>query len=127
MMSLKNIDFESAFRRLAERRIEDAIKEGKFDNLPGAGKPIELEPMPVDENVRMTWWMLRIMRQNEFTPHEVRWRKALDQLREELAGVTDEARLQRLVGQINSLVRQINTLGTNAVNSGVAGGGIEIE
>jgi len=103
------------------------MKEGKFDNLPGAGKPLELEPMPVDENVRMTWWMLRITRNNEFTPHEVRWRKALDHLRDELAALTDESRLERVVNQINALVRQINTLGTNALNLGVAGVDLEVE
>src|SRR3954464_9324491 len=113
-MSLKHIDLESALRRLADKRIEDAMREGKFDNLPGAGKPLELEPMPADENARMTWWMLRIMRNNDFTPHEVRWRKTLDYLHEELAKATDEPRLERLVAQINALVKQINTLGTNA-------------
>jgi hypothetical protein len=67
------------------------------------------------------------MRNNEFTPHEVRWRKALDGFRDELAALTDESRLERLVGQINSLVRQINTLGTNALNTGVVGVDLETE
>ena len=40
-MSLKNVDITSALRRLADRRIEDAMKEGKFDNLSGAGKPLD--------------------------------------------------------------------------------------
>src|SRR5215212_1192943 len=118
-MSLKNIDIDSALRRLAEKRIEDAMKEGKFDNLPGAGKPIELEPIPADENARMTWWALKIMRNNEFTPHEVQWRKAVDHLKADLAKLTDESRLEPLVKQINELVHQINTLGTNAINMGV--------
>ena len=42
-MSLKHVDLESALRRLAEKRIEDAMREGKFDNLAGAGKPLDLE------------------------------------------------------------------------------------
>jgi hypothetical protein len=42
-MPLKDIDFDGVFRRLAERRIEEVIKEGKFSNLPGEGQPIELE------------------------------------------------------------------------------------
>ena len=79
-MSLKHVDLESALRRLADRRIEEAMREGKFDNLPGAGKPLELEPMPADENARMTWWMLRILKNNNFTPDEIRWRKAVDRL-----------------------------------------------
>jgi hypothetical protein len=40
-MSWKHVDIEGGLRRLAERHIEDAMKEGKFDNLPGAGKPLD--------------------------------------------------------------------------------------
>src|SRR5688572_1643756 len=126
-MSLKDVDIESALRRLAERRIEDAMKEGKFDNLAGAGAPLELEPIPADENARMTWWALKILKQNDVTPHEVQWRKALDYLKGQLEKLTDESRLEPLVGQINDLVRRINTLGTNAINIGVTGVDLEVE
>ena len=47
-MSLKNLDMESAMRRLAERRIEEAMRQGKFDNLKGAGQPIDMEPAPAE-------------------------------------------------------------------------------
>jgi hypothetical protein len=30
------------------------MKSGKFDNLAGAGKPLDLEPMPAEESARMT-------------------------------------------------------------------------
>lgn len=126
-MSLKNLDIEHALRRLADRRIDDAIKEGKFDNLPGAGAPIQLEAAPAEENARMTWWTLRLLRQNDFTPHEVAWRKAVDHLKAQLDELRDEARLERLVGQINDLVRRVNTLGTNAIHVALAGVDIEVE
>ena len=124
-MSLKNVDVESALRRLADRRIEDAMKEGKFDNLPGAGAPLELEPMPAEENARLMWWTLRILKQNNVTPHEVQWRKALDYLRAQLEHLTDESRLETVVKQINDLVHKLNTLGTNAINLAVVG--VELE
>jgi hypothetical protein len=126
-MSLKNLDIDAALRRLAERRIEDAMQEGKFDNLKGAGEPIDLEPMPAEENARMTWWAIRILRRNEFTPEEVRWRKALDHLKERLAEATDRRRVGELVGQINRLVHRINTLGTNALQSAVTPVALEEE
>jgi hypothetical protein len=126
-MSLKHVDLESALRRLADKRIEDAIKEGKFDNLPGKGKPLDLEPMPAEENARMTWWMLRILRTNNFTPEEVHWRKALDYLRARLDSLTDESRLPSVVEQINALVRKINTLGTNALQAPVVPVDLETE
>ncbi len=116
-MALHNVDMESALRRLAERRIEEAMKEGKFDNLRGKGQPIELEDMPIDENARATWWALRIMRQNDFTPDEVRWRKQVDLLREAIARLLDESKLPELVTRVNELVRKINTLGTNAIHT----------
>jgi hypothetical protein len=119
-MGLQHVDIESALRRLADKRIEDAMKEGKFDNLPGAGKPLDLEPMPAEENARLTWWALRILKNNDFTPEEIRWRKAIDHLKSRLAAATEEAEVIRLVAQANELVRKVNTLGTNALNTGVA-------
>ena len=119
-MGLQHVDISSVLRRLAEKRIEDAMKEGKFDNLPGAGKPLELEPMPADENARLTWWALRILRKNEFTPEEIRWRKGIDYLKARLARAANETEVAGLVDRVNELVRKINTLGTNALNSGVA-------
>ncbi len=35
-MSFKHLDVENALRRVADRKIEEAMREGKFDNLPGA-------------------------------------------------------------------------------------------
>ena len=127
MMSLQNIDMVSALRRLADCRIEDAMKEGKFDNLAGAGKPLNLEPLPADEGARMMWWMLRIMKNHDFTPHEVVWRKTIDRLKDELDRAIDESRIVKLVDQINRLARQINTLGTNALHAAVPEMSIEKE
>jgi hypothetical protein len=126
-MSLKHIDLESALRRLADRRIEDAMREGKFDNLAGAGKPLDLEPMPADENARMTWWMIRILKGADFTPEEVTLRKKIEHLKGELSAATTEKRVEVLVKTINELVRQLNTLGTNAINIAVAGVSLEEE
>ena len=127
MSLLNHVDLESALRRLAERRIEDAMREGKFDNLAGAGKPLELEPAPADENARLMWWALRILRNNDVVPDEVRWRKRIDGLKELLGRAHDERSVRLLVARINELVHQLNTLGTNAMNLGVAPVSIDIE
>jgi hypothetical protein len=119
-MGLQHVDIDAALRRLADMRIEDAMKEGKFDNLAGAGKPLELEPMPAEENARLTWWALRILRNNDFTPDEIQWRKAIDSLRERLASAKAEAEVGPVVRQINELIQKLNTLGTNAMQSGMA-------
>jgi hypothetical protein len=119
-MALHHIDIEAGLRRIADRRIEEAMQQGKFDNLAGAGQPLELEPLPADENARLLWWALHIMKNADVTPDEVQWRKQIDGLCEQLDAVTDEKQLPPLVDRINSLVRKINTLGTNAIHLPVA-------
>src|ERR1700743_3658450 len=100
-MSFKHIDLESAMSRLADRRIEEAMREGKFDNLPGFGKPLDLESIPANENARLTWWALRVLKQQNFTPEEVAWRKQIDELKDQLAAATTERRVVALVAQLN--------------------------
>lgn len=119
-MGLHNVDISAVLRRLADKRIEDAMKEGEFDNLAGAGQPLDLEPMPAEENARLTWWAIRILKNNDFTPEEIVWRKAIDRLKSKLANVQYEWEVAPVVRQVNELVRRINTLGTNAIRLGVA-------
>lgn len=126
-MSLKHVDIEGGLRRLADRRIEEAMQQGKFDNLPGKGEPLNLDPMPANEETRMLWWALRILRNNDVVPDEVKWRKNLDGLRAELHKAADPARVKVLVLQINSLVYRLNTLGTNALQAAVTGVDLEAE
>jgi hypothetical protein len=59
---MKQFENDRVLQRLAEHRIEQAMREGKFDNLPGAGEPVDLDDMPVDENARMIWWALKLVR-----------------------------------------------------------------
>lgn len=45
---------------IAEQKIKDAMAEGQFDNLPGAGKPLQLEDMSnIPEDMRMAYTLLR--------------------------------------------------------------------
>jgi hypothetical protein len=81
-MSLKDVDIGAALRRLADRRIEDAMKEGKFDNLAGAGQPLDLEPMPADEGARMIWWTVRILKQTGNTDFAVKLSRMPDALKD---------------------------------------------
>ena len=114
-MGLKDMDIGAALHRLADRKIEQAMREGKFDRIEGAGKPLDLEPAPAEENARLRWWALRILKQNDITPDEVRWRKQIEQMKDELDRATDEPRVRALVAAVNALVRRLNTLGTNVM------------
>lgn len=114
-MALGDIDMLAVLRSLAERQIEDAIEEGKFDNLAGQGKPLNLEPMPADEEARAMYWALRIMKNADALPDEVTMRRAASELRVKIEKSTDPAVRKRLVEQHNEIVHRLNTLGTNAI------------
>src|SRR5437763_13242228 len=110
---MRHFDIDTALQRLAERRIEEAMREGKFNNLPGAGEPVDLSEMPADENARMMWWALRVMRQGGSTPEEVRVRAEVDALKRELGSAGTPARVRTLVAQGNAIVRQLKPLGVD--------------
>ena len=66
------------------------------------------------------WWAIKLMRNADFTPDEVRLRKQIDTLRDELAVAKTEQRVTYLVTAINATVKHLNTLGTNAINNPIA-------
>jgi len=48
------------FSRVAERLIREAMAQGEFDNLPGAGKPLNLEEyFSTPEDLRMAFSILK--------------------------------------------------------------------
>ena len=50
----------SFLHRIAEQRILEAQREGAFDNLPGKGKPLELEDLSwVPEDLRIGYHVLK--------------------------------------------------------------------
>lgn len=54
---------------IAERKIAEAIAQGDFDDLPGAGKPLDLaEDLLVPEDQRMA---NRILKNAGYVPREV--------------------------------------------------------
>jgi hypothetical protein len=50
---------ERALQIVAENKIRAAIEAGKFDDLPGLGKPSPL----IDEPYDPLWWVRRKLRQ----------------------------------------------------------------
>ncbi len=55
----------SDFGRISEERIRKAQEEGKFDQLPGRGKPLKLDENPFEpEELRTAFHLLK---QNDFT------------------------------------------------------------
>ncbi len=72
---------------LAEQKIEEAIRDGEFDGLPGEGKPLELDDdrLLPDES-RAAY---RILKNAGFVPPELEQRKEIADLHRLLATLTD--------------------------------------
>ena len=58
---------------IADRKIEEAMEEGAFENLEGAGRPLNLDEDPfLDPAVRMAY---RLLRNSGFTQADLRGAK----------------------------------------------------
>ena len=66
------------FDLLAERKIEEAVSRGELDDLPGAGRPLELDDDPlVPEDLRLAY---RILKNAGYVPPEVEHINQIDGL-----------------------------------------------
>jgi len=76
---------------LVEERIREAQRAGEFDDLPGTGKPLQLDDdRLVPEDVRVAY---RVLRNAGLVPPELTARKELALAREAMTDATgDEAR-----------------------------------
>jgi hypothetical protein len=83
-----------SFRRLAEGRIREAMEQGVFDNLPGAGKPLDLEDyFNTPEEVRVAY---SILKNANCAPAEVELMKEVSRLEEAISETSDPAAANHL-------------------------------
>lgn len=84
----------SNFWRIAEERIREAQQAGAFDNLPGKGKPLELEDLSwVPEELRIGYLVLK---NAHVLPPEAQLRKDVNTIEDLLKHVEDEGERRAL-------------------------------
>lgn len=94
------------FDKLAEDRIQQAQKEGAFDNLPGKGKPLKLDDDEmVPEDLRLVY---KILRNSNCLPVEMQIRKEIFNLRQLLNAAIDEDTRRELRRELNLLTLEFN-------------------
>lgn len=54
---------ERSVQVLAENRLRDAMEQGKFENLPGAGKPIPDLDVAYDPD----WWLKKKIQEDDIS------------------------------------------------------------
>jgi hypothetical protein len=95
-----------SFTSWIDQQIADAEKRGVFDNLPGAGKPLQLKPGDADYGQA---WMRDYARREGVTPEEflptpLRLRREIERLSESVGGLDSEDEVREVVGDINRRV-----------------------
>ena len=92
--------------KIAEERIREAIERGEFDDLPGKGKPLDLEDdshLPPD--LRMAY---KILKNADCLPPELELRKEIRTTEELLAGVQDTQEKYKQLKKLNYLIMKLN-------------------
>ncbi len=81
--------------KIAERKIEEAMGEGAFENLAGAGKPLSFEDDSfVPEDLKLAF---RVLKNAGFAPPEVELKKEIMNLRDLINSIDDDKqRLKKL-------------------------------
>ena len=87
-------EYLSNFWRIAEERIREAQQAGLFDDLPGKGKPLELEDLSwVPEELRIGY---HVLKNAHVLPPEAELRKDIYTLEDLLKHVEDEGERRAL-------------------------------
>jgi len=96
------------FQRLAEQRILEAQRRGEFDDLPGKGKPLELEDLSwVPDDLRIGYMVLK---NAHVLPPEAEILKDIHILEDLLKHVEDEGERKALAKSIHWKVIRLDML-----------------
>ena len=86
------------FDKAVEAIIKEAMQRGEFDNLPGAGKPIDLTAyFDTPEDVRMAH---TILKNAGLVPREVELLQEIAELKQILAALRDEKKKANIQKQL---------------------------
>ncbi|MFA9460517.1 DnaJ family domain-containing protein [Thiohalorhabdus sp. Cl-TMA] len=93
------------FQRLAEERIQEAMEEGVFDDLPGEGEPLELEDdSMVPEELRTAY---RMLKNSGHLPPELAPNQEIKQLEDLLEVVEDPAEASKARARLRVLAERV--------------------
>jgi DnaJ homologue, subfamily C, member 28, conserved domain len=103
------------FQRLAEQRILEAQRKGEFDNLPGKGKPLELEDLSwVPDDLRIGY---KVLKNAHVLPPEVELLKDIRILEDLLKHIEDTGERKALAKSIQWKMIHLDMLKRRAMPS----------
>lgn len=97
-----------AWRKIAEDRIRESIERGELDDLPGKGKPQNLQDESnLPEDLRLAY---KVLKNAGYTPPELDVRKELMQVEDLLVSAPDEASRYQALKRLNYLAAKLSTI-----------------
>jgi hypothetical protein len=95
---------QQSFTSWIDQQIADAEDRGVFDNLPGAGKPLNIKPTG-DVDFGQAWIRDYARRERvspeEFLPTPLQLRREIEQLAETVGEMRSEAEVRETFGELN--------------------------
>jgi hypothetical protein len=101
-------DVFAVFGRIAEERILEAQRRGEFDNLPGHGKPLQLDDdSHVPEDLRLAY---KVLKNADCLPPELELKREILTAEQMLGRITDEGEKYKQLKKLNFLVMKLNIM-----------------
>jgi hypothetical protein len=96
------------FERIVEEKIRQALGDGAFENLPGAGKPLKLDDdSRVPPDLRIAY---KLLKDAHCLPPELELHKEILQMKDLLREIDDQSERVRKIREINLLITGLNLL-----------------
>ena len=97
-----------SFEKLVEEKIREAMADGEFDNLPGKGKPVNMDDyFATPEDLRMGY---SVLKNAGVLPEQAHLLKEIESLRLDLEKCSEEAERARIRRGIEALVLKMNLI-----------------
>ena len=94
--------------KFIEEKIREAMENGEFDNLPGKGKPLDLDAyFSTPAEVRLGY---SVLKSAGCLPAEVELQKEIEELKAQLADCDDERKRREISKEIDGKTLKLNLM-----------------
>jgi Domain of unknown function (DUF1992) len=95
-----------SFQKSVDEKIEEAIAKGEFDNLPGKGKPLDLDAyFATPEHLRMGY---SVLKSADIIPEEMELLREIEGLKKSLDSSTTLTEKKALRQQLSEKLTNVN-------------------
>jgi len=96
------------FTRIAERLIREAMENGEFDNLEGAGKPLNFaDETWIPEDLRIAY---RVLKNAGYIPPEIELRNEIINMSSLINTIDDDKERLKKIKELNFILLKLNTM-----------------